>query len=497
MALGRWSNPVQDGAGNLITGLTCRVRREDAVGTPLAVLYQDRAGTVSLPNPFDVDTYCLDHIPAFHAVGGSYSVEVYKSGYDRTERYQAVGTAQEADIDSLLIPGYLFEFETATTSPPSPGCVRANHLDLSLATRLYVSQTNVAGSDLGTLLAGLAGGRLVLTSATAGEQASWSVGLSTDQGAEYELVLTSHAGATALPAGRCGVQPVGAAGADGNDGVLSADEVVLTGSSETLLATHKGKTVLLNRATAMALTSQPAATVGAQWMIVVKNIGAGTVTFNPDGAETVDGAATTDLGSGESCIITCDGTLFRTHLRNTYRPGGTDVALADGGTGTSLTAPGADRLLGWRHGLLASEFISLTGLALSSGVLGLDPATQAELEAGSITTKAVTPGRQQFHPSAAKVWGMTTGAGSPVLSASYNVSSITDFGTGDLTVTINVDFSSANYAPLITTLFTTKLLRVQTIYGQNAGDFHIACESTGGSAADPTAGYAWGAFGDL
>ena len=73
-------------------------------------------------------------------------------------------------------------------------------------------------------------------------------------------------------------------------------------------------------------------------------------------------------------------------------------------------------------------------------------ATQADQETGSINTEFVTPGIQQFHPSAAKCWGFTIGGGTPVLTApSYNMTSITDTGVGILTVTIATDFSSANY----------------------------------------------------
>ena len=41
-----------------------------------------------------------------------------------------------------------------------------------------------------------------------------------------------------------------------------------------------------------------------------------------------------------------------------YRAGGTDVALADGGTGASLSDPGADRLLFWDDGSCAVAFLT-------------------------------------------------------------------------------------------------------------------------------------------
>lgn len=75
-------------------------------------------------------------------------------------------------------------------------------------------------------------------------------------------------------------------------------------------------------------------------------------------------------------------------------------------------------------------------------------ATQAQQEAGTNTAAIVTPAVQQYHASAAKFWAyVTTGTATPTLSASYNVTSITDDGTGLLTVTIGTDFSSVTWTP--------------------------------------------------
>lgn len=84
---------------------------------------------------------------------------------------------------------------------------------------------------------------------------------------------------------------------------------------------------------------------------------------------------------------------------------------------------------------------------------GISPvASQADQEAASSTAASVTPGRQQFHPSACKAWVRFNGTGAVAIAASYNVSSITDNGTGDYTVNFTVSFSSANYAVSVNAL---------------------------------------------
>lgn len=78
-------------------------------------------------------------------------------------------------------------------------------------------------------------------------------------------------------------------------------------------------------------------------------------------------------------------------------------------------------------------------------------ATQSDQETATSTTTYVSPGRQQYHPSAAKMWCYATYSGStPVNNASYNQSSITDTNTGLMTHNFTVSFSSANYVPLVT-----------------------------------------------
>jgi hypothetical protein len=72
-------------------------------------------------------------------------------------------------------------------------------------------------------------------------------------------------------------------------------------------------------------------------------------------------------------------------------------------------------------------------------------ATQAEMEAGTSLVTTVSPGRQHFHPSAAKFWSIDSVSATV---ANYNLTSITDNGVGLHTYTIATDFSSVNWAAM-------------------------------------------------
>lgn len=112
-------------------------------------------------------------------------------------------------------------------------------------------------------------------------------------------------------------------------------------------------------------------------------------------------------------------------------------------------------------------------------------AAQTDQETSTSVAKFVTPGRQQYHPSAAKGWVMSDPAGS--IQASYNVTSVTDNGTGDWSINWNVDLSSANYCAIVST--KTDLQGILGIIRQTsfaAGVTRITTYNTNGAAAtDP------------
>lgn len=123
-----------------------------------------------------------------------------------------------------------------------------------------------------------------------------------------------------------------------------------------------------------------------------------------------------------------DGALTLTHhATNNSLPGAANITTAAG-----------DRATYWSDGttVYCIEYVKASGAPLIV-------ATQAQMEAASVTTVPVTPGSVNWHPGVAKAWIKCDAAGA--IAASHNVTSITDDGTGLVTVTIATDFSSANY----------------------------------------------------
>lgn len=118
-------------------------------------------------------------------------------------------------------------------------------------------------------------------------------------------------------------------------------------------------------------------------------------------------------------------------------------------------------------------------------------ATQAQQETGTSLLVTVTPGRQHYHQSAAKAWVKFDVNGG--LNASYNVTSVTDSGTGDLTINWATDFSTTHYSCVVT-LETTNVL-IGRINSSAAGTARIITVNLTPAVADADYWHA-AAFGD-
>jgi len=164
------------------------------------------------------------------------------------------------------------------------------------------------------------------------------------------------------------------------------------------------------------------------------------------------------------------------------------AVLGFGGIAGTVPAPGAGDAA-------ENKFLKADGSWVPAG---LRAASQSDQESGASNTVAVTPGRQQFHSSAAKMWGyVTLNGGVPTLQASYNITSITDADVGRLVVTIATDFSSANWGLLAT------LARDDAAAGyakdrknsHSAGTFEVMGFNSTGTLIDPDA-YNFAGYGD-
>jgi len=104
---------------------------------------------------------------------------------------------------------------------------------------------------------------------------------------------------------------------------------------------------------------------------------------------------------------------------------------------------GATRLDG---GLTVGGAIDLNAAMTVSGTLTMDGTNNAIIPAAAPSTPVA---HGLYRDNICKGWGqVSVSGGTPTLNADYNVTSITDSGVGELTVTWETDFTSANYALL-------------------------------------------------
>ena len=116
---------------------------------------------------------------------------------------------------------------------------------------------------------------------------------------------------------------------------------------------------------------------------------------------------------------------------------------------------------------------------------GMSAASQAEMETATSNTVGVTPLNANWHPGVAKVWLKAAGDGSAI-TVSWNVTSITDTGTGILDVTIATDFSSINYIIHATPPSPAPYsIKTTTAYIGAAGSFQMRCFDGSNALIDP------------
>jgi hypothetical protein len=142
-----------------------------------------------------------------------------------------------------------------------------------------------------------------------------------------------------------------------------------------------------------------------------------------------------------------------------YAPSGTDVAVADGGSGRSAATAYA-LICGGTTSTAAHQ--SVAGLGSSGQVLtsngaaalptfqdaGGNAASQIQMEAASATNVFSSPGRQHFHPGHPKAGGSLNGSGTPAFrSGDYGMGAVADDAVGEWTLAFDTAFNDTNYWP--------------------------------------------------
>lgn len=116
---------------------------------------------------------------------------------------------------------------------------------------------------------------------------------------------------------------------------------------------------------------------------------------------------------------------------------------------TSLSGTFAEAYRFTRTGTSRTEFTSAATSARTVTIpdnnVDLSNVTQATMETATATGQFVTPNAVKWHPGVGKAWAKFNGTGTPALTVSHNVTSITDNGTGSYGLNLTTAFSSANY----------------------------------------------------
>lgn len=213
-----------------------------------------------------------------------------------------------------------------------------------------------------------------------------------------------------------------------------------------------------------------------------------TGSFSSTLAVTGVASFTTYIRGGDGTVSLPEYSFTNDTDSGMYRIGANNIGL---GVNGALVASVATTGLDITGAITATTTITATGALSGASLTGTAVATQSDQETATSTTTAVSPGRQHFHPSAAKCWLNCDNAGT--INASYNITSITDTGTGVVTVTIATDFSSANYA--LTVSGDTSNLTI-TFASLAAGSFVINSLYPHTLAATDSTKYCAIAFGD-
>lgn len=208
--------------------------------------------------------------------------------------------------------------------------------------------------------------------------------------------------------------------------ILEGYTTTVTAAGTTVLTVGSTYQQFFTGTTTQTVTLPVTSTLVLGQAYFIVNNSTGSVTVNSSGANLV-----VTLAGGQTAIITC-------------------ILL----TGTTAASWSVERLsAGSGVTSVATAGLATGGTITGSGTVTVAAAVQSDMETGTSTTTAVTPAVFQFHPSAPKAWcSYGHVGGTPTIKTSYNVTSITDIGTGDakINLTISLSVTGCQFVSVIT-----------------------------------------------
>lgn len=159
----------------------------------------------------------------------------------------------------------------------------------------------------------------------------------------------------------------------------------------TAVASDQSKVIRYTGAGGVDLSLDPAATLADGWFTTLRNDSAGTITINPNGAETVDGAATLAVSAGKAVIIYTNGTLFYTVGEASASGAGANTALSNLAAVAINTSLISDTDVTDDLGTLAIRWNNIYAAKLSSGDTAGDVLTISAYDVdGAVTANFIT-----------------------------------------------------------------------------------------------------------
>lgn len=138
--------------------------------------------------------------------------------------------------------------------------------------------------------------------------------------------------------------------------------------SYTVVASDNEKLISTNSAVGFTAS----ATLGSQFGVYIAAAGA-VITLTPNGAETIDGAATVVMLPGESRLIVCDGANLFTALRTSAGNGAPDVIVQDQKANATAAVPAIATT--WTSRALNTVVRNIAGATLSTDQVTLPAGT--------------------------------------------------------------------------------------------------------------------------